>query len=48
MTAISEEELAAVVVALNAVAHTEQSKAENAMPAWRRAMRAESVMPFDE
>ena len=45
---ISSEELAAVIAALNAIAEPEETAQESAMPAWRRAMRLESVDPFDE
>ena len=44
---ISPEELAAVVAAWDAAAAAEKPSREAEMPAWRRAMRDESVTPFD-
>jgi len=41
--AVTDEELAALIVALNAVAPQETEPAERPMPAWRRAMRVEAV-----
>lgn len=40
---MTDEELAALMVALNAVARQEPEPAEQPMPAWRRAMRMEAV-----
>jgi hypothetical protein len=47
MTQMSPEELAAVIAALNAV-WAPEPVAPPAMAPWRRAMRSESVVPFDE
>ena len=43
---ISPEELAAVICALGALAPREEPVRETEMPAWRRAMRDESVESF--
>jgi hypothetical protein len=48
MTALEAEELAAVIAALNAYAEDDTPPAAPPMPAWRSAMRRESVTLFDE
>ena len=44
---MTDEELAAVAVAVSAYTYTQETEQPERVPAWRRAMREESIQSFD-